>query len=132
MNNDSANLKTLFQLDPDITFLNHGSYGSCPIPVFEDYQKWQIMIEQHPVKFLQEDVYQYLDKSRSALGNYINCDKNDLIYVPLPQITFIIISLSLKLSNSILLIFTIDGDFCIKILLRAKSHNFTPLIFLAE
>ena len=60
MKNDSKNLKTLFQLDHDITFLNHGSYGSCPIPVFENYQKWQVMIEQHPVKFMQDDVYHYL------------------------------------------------------------------------
>ena len=52
MKNDPENLKTLFQLDPDITFLNHGSYGACPSPVFEDYQKWQVMIEQHPVKFM--------------------------------------------------------------------------------
>ena len=61
MNNDSANLKTLFQLDPKITFLNHGSYGSCPIPVFNNYQKWQYMIEEHPVKFMKEDVYKYLE-----------------------------------------------------------------------
>ena len=79
MKNDPENLKTLFQLDPDITFLNHGSYGACPSPVFEDYQKWQVMIEQHPVKFMQDDIYQYLDESRSSLGNYINCNKNDLI-----------------------------------------------------
>tara|TARA_B100000029_G_scaffold377381_1_gene372085 strand:- start:1642 stop:2817 length:1176 start_codon:yes stop_codon:yes gene_type:complete len=84
MKNDSKNLKTLFQLDHDITFLNHGSYGSCPIPVFENYQKWQVMIEQHPVKFMQDDVYQYLEESRRALGAYINCDKDDLIYVPNP------------------------------------------------
>ena len=84
MKNDSKNLKTLFQLDHDITFLNHGSYGSCPIPVFENYQKWQVMIEQHPVKFMQDDVYQYLEDSRRALGAYINCDKDDLIYVPNP------------------------------------------------
>ena len=84
MKNDPENLKSLFQLDPDITFLNHGSYGACPRPVFEDYQKWQVMIEQHPVKFMQDDIYQYLDESRSSLGNYINCNKNDLIYVPNP------------------------------------------------
>ena len=68
MKNDPNNLKALFQLDPDITFLNHGSYGSCPIPVFEDYQKWQVMIEQHPVKFMQEDVYKYLDDNFFTLG----------------------------------------------------------------
>ena len=104
MKNDPENLKTLFQLDPDITFLNHGSYGACPSPVFEDYQKWQVMIEQHPVKFMQDDIYQYLDESRSSLGNYINCNKNDLIYVPNPThaVANIINNLNLDIGDEVL------------------------------
>ncbi|MEC7849644.1 MAG: aminotransferase class V-fold PLP-dependent enzyme, partial [Candidatus Neomarinimicrobiota bacterium] len=39
-------MKNLFLLDPEITFLNHGSYGACPISVFDDYQKWQKELEQ--------------------------------------------------------------------------------------
>ena len=104
MKNDPENLKTLFQLDPDITFLNHGSYGACPSPVFEDYQKWQVMIEQHPVKFMQDDIYQYLDESRSSLGNYINCNKNDLIYVPNPThaVANIINNVNLDIGDEVL------------------------------
>ena len=104
MKNDPENLKTLFQLDPDITFLNHGSYGACPRPVFEDYQKWQVMIEQHPVKFMQDDIYQYLDESRSSLGSYINCDKNDLIYVPNPThaVANIIKNVNLDIGDEVL------------------------------
>ena len=84
MKNDSQALRPLFQLDPQITFLNHGSYGACPIPVFEDYQRWQAAFEAQPVKFMAEKVYDYLEQSRQALGDYLNCDKNDLIYVPNP------------------------------------------------
>ena len=104
MKNDPENLKSLFQLDPDITFLNHGSYGACPRPVFEDYQKWQVMIEQHPVKFMQDDIYQYLDESRSSLGNYINCNKNDLIYVPNPThaVANIINNVNLDIGDEVL------------------------------
>ena len=50
-------IKQNFLLDKTITFLNHGSYGSCPIPVFEDYQKWQRKLEKQPVEFLTNDLW---------------------------------------------------------------------------
>src|SRR5216684_6619219 len=35
-------LRDEFLLDPDVVFLNHGSFGACPRPVFERYQTWQV------------------------------------------------------------------------------------------
>ena len=48
----TTNLSELFLLDPDVIFLNHGSFGACPRPVFEDYQRWQLTLERQPVEFL--------------------------------------------------------------------------------
>ena len=45
-------LKELFSLDPEVTFLNHGSFGACPRPVFEVYQQWQRELEREPVEFI--------------------------------------------------------------------------------
>lgn len=48
----TTNLAEQFLLDPDVLFLNHGSFGACPKPVFEDYQRWQLKLERQPVAFL--------------------------------------------------------------------------------
>ena len=47
-----SSLKAHFLLDPDIVFLNHGSFGACPRPVFDTYQTWQRELERQPVAFL--------------------------------------------------------------------------------
>jgi isopenicillin-N epimerase len=39
-------------LDSDTIFLNHGSFGACAKPVFEDLLKWQKELEREPVLFL--------------------------------------------------------------------------------
>ena len=44
-------LKENFLIDPDSIFLNHGSYGACPRPVFQEYQRWQRLLEEQPVHF---------------------------------------------------------------------------------
>src|SRR3954469_6690645 len=45
-------LREEFLLDPSVTFLNHGSFGACPRPVFEEYQRWQLALERQPVESL--------------------------------------------------------------------------------
>ena len=45
-------MRDAFLLDPDIVFLNHGSFGACPKPVFEAQQRWQLEMERNPVEFL--------------------------------------------------------------------------------
>jgi isopenicillin-N epimerase len=45
------NLKDQFLLREDITYLNFGSFGACPKPVFEKYQQFQLELEQEPVLF---------------------------------------------------------------------------------
>ena len=45
-------LREQFLVRPDVTFLNHGSFGACPKPVFERYQAWQLELERQPVEFI--------------------------------------------------------------------------------
>ena len=76
--------KADFLLDPDIHFLNHGSFGACPRPVFEAYQRWQAELERQPVEFLGRRATDLLAASRAALAAYLGADTDDLVYFPNP------------------------------------------------
>jgi isopenicillin-N epimerase len=75
-------LKEFFLLDPSVIFLNHGSFGATPKPVFEAYQAWQLRLERQPVLFLGRELNGLLLQSRSVLGQYLNAEPNDLVYIP--------------------------------------------------
>ena len=74
-------IRDLFLLDPQVVYLNHGSFGACPRPVFEQYQAWQKQLEQEPVQFLGVDLDKYLFRSRQVLGDYVNASAQDLVYI---------------------------------------------------
>lgn len=74
-------MKDLFLLDPDVVFLNHGSFGATPKPVFAVYQEWQRRLERQPVYFFTRTSDQELRAAREALATYINADANDLVFV---------------------------------------------------
>lgn len=77
-----TSIKKEFLLDPDIIFLNHGSFGATPIPVFEIYQAWQRRLERQPVLFLGRQFNDLLYQSRQALCAYLNAAPDDLVYIP--------------------------------------------------
>jgi isopenicillin-N epimerase len=79
---DGADLRAEFLLDPDVTFLNHGSFGACPRPVLERYQEWQVELERQPVLFLARRLEDLLGEARAALGAYVGADPDDLVFVP--------------------------------------------------
>ena len=96
--------KSLFSLDPEVTYLNHGSFGACPKVIFDNLVSFQKKLEFEPVNFLDNHLYQYLKESRSALSNYINCDRDDIAFFPNPStaLNTLIRSLDLDSGDQIL------------------------------
>lgn len=88
-----------FLLDPDVIFLNHGSFGACPRPVFEHYQAWQRELERQPVAFLGRAYDEHMTHARSVLADYIGCDADSLIYVPNATVGVNLVARSLSLSD---------------------------------
>lgn len=92
-------MKSQFLLDPTITFLNHGSFGACPKPIFEEYQRFQLELETEPVLFIQKKVAGYLKVAREKLSTYMGCDSLDVFFTPNPTFAINTIMRSLDLQE---------------------------------
>lgn len=69
-------------LDPEVTFLNHGSFGSCPRPVLEFQTKLRERLERQPLQFLVRELEELLDAARGTLAQFVGADTEDLVFVP--------------------------------------------------
>lgn len=78
----TATLRDEFLLDPDVVYLNHGSYGACPKVVFERYQAWQREVERQPVAFLGRRGPGLIAEARAALAEYLGADADEVAYFP--------------------------------------------------
>lgn len=78
----SNNLRDEFLLDPDVVFLNHGSFGACPRAVFAVYQRWQLELERQPVAFLGRRLDALLATARADLAAYVGTHADNLVFVP--------------------------------------------------
>ncbi|QBN18683.1 aminotransferase class V-fold PLP-dependent enzyme [Flavobacterium nackdongense] len=97
-------MKSQFNLDPKITFLNHGSFGACSKPIFQEYQRLQLELENEPVHFIQKKQAAYLKIAKERLAKFIGCNANDFFFTPNPTfaINTIMRSLDLKEGDEIL------------------------------
>lgn len=94
----AAELRHHFLLDPDVVFLNHGSFGATPRPVFDAYQAWQRELEWQPVRFVVRRQEALLDEAREHLAGYLNASPNDLTFVPNATAGINIVARSLDLA----------------------------------
>ena len=90
-------LKKHYLLDPGITFLNHGSFGATPRPVFRAYQHWQKELETQPVEFLGRRITGLLQDARSCLAEYLGAQRDDLVFTSNVTMSLNIVARSLDL-----------------------------------
>jgi isopenicillin-N epimerase len=68
-------------LDPEVVFLNHGSFGATPKIVLEEQSRIRLQIEREPLIFFDHDYLEELDQARAVLAGFIGARTDDLAFV---------------------------------------------------
>ncbi len=82
MAGDATDLSRHWSLDPEIVFLNHGSFGACPTRVLDAQRRVREQMERQPVRFLTRDAPLLLAQARGVLGRFIGASPEALAFVP--------------------------------------------------
>jgi isopenicillin-N epimerase len=72
-----------FLLDPEVTFLNHGSFGGTPRPVLDEQTRLRDELERRPIEWLapERELIPKLDAVRANLAAVFHADAQDLVFV---------------------------------------------------
>ena len=68
-------------LDPEVIYLNHGAFGSCPRPVQETADALRRRFERAPMQFVMRDAESLIDAARVAAAPLMGADGEDLVFV---------------------------------------------------
>lgn len=79
---DAARIRAHFLLEPDLAFLNHGSFGACPREVLAVQSELRARLERQPVRFFVRELPGLLDEARATLAGFVGADPDDLAFVP--------------------------------------------------
>ena len=78
----TSSLARHWSIDPAVTFLNHGSFGACPVPVLARQDELRRRLETEPVRFFLREYEDLLDAARRELAAFVGADPDGLAFVP--------------------------------------------------
>jgi isopenicillin-N epimerase len=92
-------------LDPEVIYLNHGSFGACPISVLEFQSNLRRQMERNPMKFFVRELEDLLEEALKVLGAFLHCDREGLTFIPnaTTAVNTILRSLNFKPGDEILI-----------------------------
>ena len=73
--------RSLWGLDPQAIFLNHGSYGATPKKVLQAQRAWQERLEAQPVQFMGEELPRALRAAAAELAKFVGAEPENLVFV---------------------------------------------------
>lgn len=75
------NLRKFWRLDERVAFLNHGSFGACPIPVLEYQAQLRDAMERNPVRFLVNEFPERLNVVRQEVAQLVSARREDIAFI---------------------------------------------------
>ena len=93
-------------LDPNITFLNHGSFGACPKLILDEQTKLRTSLESDPVTFMESTARELWAESLVKLSKFINADSEGMTFVTnaTSGVNTVLKSLDLKPNDEIIVL----------------------------
>lgn len=77
-----SEFQKLWSLDPNVIYLNHGSFGACPKSVLAAQNSFREQLEREPVRFFVRELEPLLDNARSQLASFVGAQPEQLAFVP--------------------------------------------------
>ncbi len=82
MATNAGQMDDRWALDPELVFLNHGSFGACPRAVLAEQDRIRQRMERQPVQFFVRDFEGLLDAARAELAAFLHAPSTDIAWVP--------------------------------------------------
>jgi isopenicillin-N epimerase len=74
-------LRRHWLLEPDIFYLNHGSFGATPRRVLAAQTAWRERMEQQPVRFMTKELPAALRAAAGELAGFLGTQGENLVFV---------------------------------------------------
>ncbi len=71
-----------WNLDTQVVFLNHGSFGACPTEVLQKQAIIQSRLEAEPVRFMVEELEPIYRQAKISLADFVGTHTNNISFVP--------------------------------------------------
>lgn len=123
-------LASAWALDPDVVFLNNGSYGACPRAVMQQRQQLLERSEAEPIRFMLHEAPELIDRARRVLGPLVGAEPQDIVFVP--NVTIAVASVAANLSlqpGDEILVNTHEYPACLAIFERLCAQTGATLVF---
>jgi len=112
-------LRSEWLLDPDVTFINHGSFGATPRAVLVEQDRWRARMERHPTSFMTYELPVALRAAATRLAEFVGAADRDLVFVENATVgcNAVLNSFQLEVGDEILV-----TDHCYPAIRKAAEH----------